>query len=141
MSTEENRAIARRFVQEHNQSDYLATLDQLLAPNCILHEYLPGLPDSMDREAFTHFIAMFRSAIPDIHDTIEDAVAEGDKVVVRWKGYGTHTGADLMGVPAGNKQVTANGIYIFRFAQGKIVEVWDTWDNLNVMQQLGNLSA
>lgn len=52
-----------------------------------------------------------------------------------------HTGADLMGVPAGNKQVTANGIYIFRFAQGKIVEVWDTWDNLNVMQQLGTLPA
>lgn len=87
MSSEENKAIARRFVQEHNQSEYLATFDQLLAPNCIVHEYLP---ESMDRESYNHFIAMFRSAIPDIHDTVEDAVAEGDKVVVRWKGYGTH---------------------------------------------------
>lgn len=141
MSSEENKVIARRFVQEHNQANYLTAFDQLLAPDCIVHEYLPGLPESMDREAYTHFIAMFRSAIPDIYDTIEDMVAEGDKVVVRWKGYGTHTGADLMGVPAGNKKVTANGTYIFRFAQGKIVEVWDNWDNLNVMQQLGALAT
>src|ERR1700730_17020590 len=120
MSSEENRAIARRFVQEHNQSQYLATFDQLLAPNSIVHEYLPGLPDSMDRDAFTHFIAMFRSAIPDIHDTIEDAVAEGDKVVVRWKGYGKHTGADLIGVPAGNKQVTANGSIFSVLPKGRL---------------------
>jgi steroid delta-isomerase-like uncharacterized protein len=141
MSSEENKTLARRFVQEHNLADYLTTFDQLLAPSCTIHEYLPGLPESMDRQAYVHFIAQFRNAIPDIHNTIEDVIAEGDRVVVRWKGYGTHTGAELMGIPAGNKQVAANGIYIFRFAQGRIVEVWDNWDNLNVMQQLGTPPA
>jgi steroid delta-isomerase-like uncharacterized protein len=141
MSSEENKALARRFIQEHNQANYLTTFDQLLAPNCTIHEYLPGLPASMDREAYTHFIAQFRNALPDIHNTVEDIIAEGDKVVARWKGHGTHTGAELMGIPASNNQVTANGIYIFRFAHGKIVEIWDNWDNLNVMQQLSTPSA
>lgn len=141
MSSEENKALARHFLQEHNQANYLTTFDQLLAPNCIIHEYLPGLPESMDRQAYEYFIAQFRNALPDIHNTIEDVIAEEDRVVVRWKGSGTHTGAELMGIPARNKQVAANGIYIFRFDRGRIVEIWDNWDNLNVMQQLGTPPA
>ena len=76
---------------------------------------------------------------PDIRNTVEDSVAEGDRVVVRWTGNGTHTGAPLMGVPAMGAPVTAQGVYVFRIVDGKIAEVWDNWDNLNVVQQLGGL--
>ena len=139
MSVDENKAIARRFVTEHNQAAYMTTFDAILDPGCIMHEYLPGMPESMDREAYDQFIAAFRGAMPDIRDTAEDVLAEGDRVAVRWKGSGTHTGAPLMGIPAGNKKVAANGTYIFRITEGKIVEAWDFWDNLNVLQQLGAL--
>jgi predicted ester cyclase len=132
---EQIKAMAHRFVLEHNQAGYMKTFDELLAPNCVVHEYLPGVPESMDRTAYNRFIATF----PDIHDTVEDAVVGADKVAVRWTGYGTHTGADLMGIRASNKRATVHGIYILRFAQGKIVEVWNNWANLDMMQQFGVL--
>ena len=137
MSNEENKNKARRFILEHNQAGYNKTFDELLVPDCVFHEYLPGVPQSMDRAAYSQFIGSFRSSIPDIHNTVEEVFGEDDKVAVRWKGYGTHTGTDLMGIPAGNKEVRANGIYIFRFSSGKIAEIWSNWDNLNVMKQMG----
>jgi steroid delta-isomerase-like uncharacterized protein len=141
MSADKNSARARRFVLEHNQEDYLATFDDLLAPTCVVHEYVPGVPSAMDRTAYSHFIAAFRAAMPDIHNQVEDVIAEGDKVGVRWTGSGTHTGVSLMGVPAAGRQVMANGIYIFHFVDGKIVEIWNLWDAVNVMQQLGVIPA
>jgi steroid delta-isomerase-like uncharacterized protein len=141
MSFEQNKAMARRFVMEHNQAEYLASFEALLAPDCLVHEYLPGLPEAMDRVGYNGFIAMFRSALPDIRNSVEDVIAEGDKVVVRWTGYGTHTGAPLMGVPSNGAVLKAHGVYILRFSNGKIAEVWNNWDNLNVMQQLGALPA
>ena len=136
MSTDQNAALARRFVMEHNKANYMASLDELLAPGCVIHEYLPGLPAAMDRTIYNQFLAGFRQALPDIHNEVEDVIAAGDKVAVRWTGYGTHTGEPLMGIPATNQTLTAHGIYIIQLANGKIVEVWDNWDNLNVSQQL-----
>jgi steroid delta-isomerase-like uncharacterized protein len=107
----------------------------------VVHEYLPGVPPAMDRAAYSHFIAAFRAALPDIHNVVEDVIAEGDKVSVRWTGSGTHTGARLMGIPAGGRQVSANGIYIFHFVAGKIAEIWNLWDAVNVLQQLGAIPA
>jgi steroid delta-isomerase-like uncharacterized protein len=140
MSTATNTALARRFVLEHNQEAFMRSLDELLAPDCIVHEYLPGLPGAMNREGYNQFLAAFRSALPDIGNTIEDVVAEDDRVVVRWSGSGTHTGSDLMGIPAGGRPVVAHGVYVLRFAGGKIAEVWNNWDNLNVVQQLNGRS-
>jgi steroid delta-isomerase-like uncharacterized protein len=136
MSVAPNIASARRFVLEHNQEEYMRSLDELLAPDCAVHEYLPGLPNPMNREVYNHFLAAFRSALPDIGNTIEDVISDGDNVVVRWTGSGTHTGGDLMGIPANGRPVVAHGVYILRFASGKIAEVWNHWDNLNVVQQL-----
>lgn len=141
MSTENNKALARRFTLEHNQAGYMASFAELLAPGCLVHEFLPGLPEVMDRQGYNQFIATFRSALPDIHNSVEDIIAEGDKVVVRWTGYGTHTGEPLMGVPAAGRSLIAHGTYILRFSNGQIAEVWNNWDNLNVMQQLGALPA
>jgi steroid delta-isomerase-like uncharacterized protein len=132
-----NKELAGRFVLEHNQAGYVTTFDAILAPDCAVHEYLPGVPATMDRPAYEQFIAMFRGALPDIHNAVDDIVAERDRVVVRGTGRGTHTGASLRCVPVSGAPVTARGVYVFRIVDGKIVEVWDNWDNLKVVQQLG----
>ena len=135
------RAIARRFVLEHNQADYRATFDALLAPECVVHEYLPGVPSGMDRAAYEQFIGDFRAALPDIHNTVEEVVGDAETITVRWTGRASHTGAPLMGVPPSGTAVTANGVYVFHIRGDKIVELWDYWDNLNVLQQMGGLPA
>lgn len=88
------------------------------------------------REGFKQFVLMYRSAFPDMHITIEDQIAEGDKVVSRWTARGTHQG-ELMGIPPTGKQATVTGINIERFANGKFVEEWSNFDALGLLQQLG----
>lgn len=129
-------SMAREFVMEHNQADYLNTFDRLLSADCVVHEYLPGLPPAMDRTIYNQFIAGFRAALPDIHNEIEDLMVAGDRTVIRWTGSGTHTGADLMGIASKGIPVTAHGIYILRFEGECIAEVWNNWDNLSVLKQL-----
>jgi predicted ester cyclase len=136
LSTDTMTQLARRFIMEHNQADYLASHDALMTPDAIVHEYLPGLPTALDRAGYTHFIAMFRSALPDITNTAEDVIVAGDKVAVRWTGSGTHTGEPLMNQAATGRPVQAHGIYILRFDGDKIAEVWNHWDNLSVLTQL-----
>ena len=79
---------------------------------------------------------MYGVAFPDIQMTVEEQVAEGDRVVTRWSAQGTHEG-ELMGVPASGKQVTVSGITIARLADGKIQEEWSNWDGLGLMEQIG----
>lgn len=128
---------ARRFVLEHNQPDYLASHEALLTSDAIVHEYLPGLPDGLDRAGYAGFIEAFRAALPDISNQIEDLIVADDRAVVRWTGAGTHTGAPLLGRAATGQRLTAHGVYVLRFAGGRIAEVWNHWDNLNVLGQLG----
>jgi steroid delta-isomerase-like uncharacterized protein len=80
--------------------------------------------------------AMYFDAIPDLRVRVEEMVAEGDKVAVRWTGEGTHRGA-LLGVPPTGNHVRIDGISIYRLAGGKIAEQFEQWDKLNLMQQLG----
>jgi predicted ester cyclase len=87
-------------------------------------------------EGFKQFFPMLYAAFPDWHATIEDVIAEGDKVVHRIKGGGTHKD-EWMGIAATGKQVTTTGILIYRIDNGKIVEEWLQYDVLGVMQQLG----
>jgi predicted ester cyclase len=83
---------------------------------------------------------MFRSAFPDLRIIIEDQVAEGDKVVTRWRGSGTHQG-DLFGIaPTGNR-VSLVGITINRIEGGKVAEEWQIFDALGMMQQLGAIPS
>lgn len=129
--------LARRFVLEHNQPDYLASHDALLTPDAVVHEYLPGLPDSLDRVGYAGFIAAFRAALPDITNSIEDVIVADDTAAVRWTGGGTHTGAPLLDQPATGRPLLAHGVYILHFAGDRIAEVWNHWDNLNILAQLG----
>jgi len=140
MSVERNINVARRFVEEHNGPDYLAVHDELVAERARLHVAIPGTPDPLDREGHKQMVAMFRTAMPDIRDTVEDIIAEGDSVVVRWSGEGTQTGP-LMGIPPTGGRVSTTGIYVLRIAAGQIVELWLNLDLLGVLQQLGAVPA
>lgn len=136
MSGDAIERLARRFVTEHNSAGFRDALADLLAPNAILHEYLPGLPSDMDRLAFEGFIAAFRAALPNIRNEVNEVLVDGTRAAVRWTGHGTHTGEALMQMAAKGGHVRAHGIYFLRFEGARIVEVWNAWDNLNVIEQL-----
>jgi steroid delta-isomerase-like uncharacterized protein len=134
MSTEENKALVRRFYDEVTNGRNVAVLDDLLAPN--FEGFTVEGPDhGQNREEFKHMITMMLNAFPDHHQTIHDWIAENDKVVTRWIVQGTHEG-EFAGIAPTGKQVKISGMDIFRVAHGKIVEVWAEVDMLDVRQQL-----
>lgn len=138
MSTEGNIATVRRFIEEGWNQGNVAVLDELAAPNWIHHD--PSRPYVRALHDFKRHITATRSTFSDHHFTIEDVIAEGEQVVLRWMRRGTHTGnlvTPMMRLPATGKQITVTGISIFRFADGKIVETWNQSDSLGLFQQLG----
>src|SRR5829696_9507185 len=111
MSEAENKTVAQRFNEEvWGRGDEVA-LEELLAPDFVDHDALPG--QSPDREGHRQILAAFRSAFPDLHVTTEDVVAEGEKVVSRWTARGTHQG-ELMGIAPTGNGVTIKGIDVLR---------------------------
>ena len=136
MSTEENKAVVRReFEEMFNQGGNLDAAEEIYAPDYVGHE--PTFGDSHGVEDARQFAADFRQAFPDIQSTIEDMVAEGDKVVTRFRARGTHQGeTEDLGPPTGNR-FEATGITFEQFSEGKIVEDWTNFDALGLMQQLG----
>ena len=91
MSTEENKALARRVLEEMFNAGNLDVADELLAPDYVDHD--PTLPEDVHGpEGFKEYVATYRSAFPDLHIQIEDQIAEGDRVATRWTGTGTHNG-------------------------------------------------
>ena len=137
MSTEDNKAIVRRFIEEGWNQGNVALFDELTAPNWIYHD--PSFPNVRTLEDYKRWTTETRSAFPDMYSTIEDMIAEGDQVVVRASLRGTNTGDIVtpMHIPATGKQVTVSGMTIVRFAGGKGVEVWNLTDTLGIFQQLG----
>ena len=136
MSVEENKAVVRRMLEAFNkgQEACMAALEELLAPGYVW-QGTGGFPD-MDLAAMKQAMPAFFTALPDMHYTVEDLIAEGDKVAYRYTFRATHQG-EFMGVPATGKVVTVTGIYISRIAGGKVVEDWRAVDDLSFMQQLG----
>jgi steroid delta-isomerase-like uncharacterized protein len=132
---EENKAIVRRYFQEILDGGNLDLVDEIFEPQYVLHD--PSSPQEVRGvEGTKRFVGMFRSAFPDIAHSIEDQIAEGDKVVTRLRARATHTG-DLMGIPPTGKGVTIEGTSIWRIADGKIGECWFNYDALGLMRQLG----
>ena len=135
MSTEENKAIARRLIEEAWNQGNLAVIDELLAPDHVPHHSMVGnKPPS--RELYKQFIVRTRAAFPDMRATIEDQIAEGDKVMTRWSVQGTHQGMFQGHSPTGN-QMKITGIAIDRIINGKVVDGWMEMDTHDQMQQLG----
>jgi steroid delta-isomerase-like uncharacterized protein len=139
MSTEQNKALLSRLMKEVFSRGNISLVDELLAPDFVEHEELPpGIPPG--REAVKQFSTLFRSAFPDLKITIDDIIAEGDKVVVRGIWSGTHKG-EFMGIPRTDKSVSFGVIDIVRIVGGKVVEHWGQMDTLRMMQQLGVIAT
>jgi steroid delta-isomerase-like uncharacterized protein len=128
-----NKDIVHRYIEEVWNQKNLDVLDELMSTDVINHSparYELGL------EAHKQVMSTYLTGFPDIHTTADDIIAEGDKVVNRWTATGTHQG-ELMGVPATGKKVVWTGITVVRFADGKIVEMWWSYDVLGILQQIG----
>jgi steroid delta-isomerase-like uncharacterized protein len=129
--SEENKTLVRRAWAAPDNPDII---DEVYAPDLIWHERDQDIQGS---EQAKQFVAMYKTAFPDLRATIEDEIAEGDRVVARWTIRGTHQGEiEEFGPPTG-RQMELKGITISRIEGGKIVEEWEAYDNLSVMQQLG----
>jgi predicted ester cyclase len=130
---DDNKAFVRRFI-EYVNNDPLAPIDEFFASSYTYHN--SSSPDVKDLASLKEFNAAAYSAFPDIRITIEDMVAEGDKVVYRGSARATHKG-EFMGIAPTGKEVTLTTIVISRVANGKFQEDWESLDGIYILQQLG----
>jgi predicted ester cyclase len=134
ISAEENKALVRRFVDEVQSAGNIDLIDEICSPEFVNHSAPPGIPAG--REGIKIVTAMFRRAFPDSYFTVEDMMAEGDKVATRKTFHGTHEG-EFMGNPPSGRRVRMGLIDIVRISEAKVVEHWSMGDSLGMMQQLG----
>ena len=134
MSTEENKAVTRRYFDEVMSKGNYEVLGQLIAGSYVYHE--PGSGEVRGPEGVKALVSTYRSAFPDMQMTIEELIAEGDMIVARWTATGTHRG-ELMGIPPTGKHLTVSGTVIIRMADGKFEEEWENFDALGMLRQLG----
>ena len=136
MLSETNKTVVRRFFEEVWNKGNLTLLNEIIAKDHVSSGpgTLPGLPTGP--EGSKQLVTVYRNAFPDVHFTIDEQIAEGDKVVTRWSAHGTHQG-ELAGIPATGKSSTVTGIALDRVVNGKIAESWGIFDQFGMMQQLG----
>jgi steroid delta-isomerase-like uncharacterized protein len=130
---EQNKTLARRWFEDLFSRGNLDAAKEIISADFVDH-----LPREEERslEELKQYILMYRAAFPDIRDTVEELVAEGDKVVVRWTSRGVHQG-EFMGVAPTGRHVTFTGMRLFRIAENKIAESWVNLDQLGLLEQLG----
>ena len=133
-SAEDNKALVRRFVDEVQSGGNTDLIDEICSPEFVNHSAPPGLP--ADREGIKILTTMFKGAFPESYFSLEDMIAEGDKVVTRKTFHGTHEG-EFMGIPPSGRTVNVSLIDVVRISEGRVVEHWSVGDNLGMMQQLG----
>jgi steroid delta-isomerase-like uncharacterized protein len=144
MSTVEvaaNKAMFKRFQDAMNTCDaeFISNIiDELVDPDAIIRTPLPG--DATGAEKLKQVWAVLLRGLPDLHLTVEDLIGEDDKVVARIVCTGTHLG-EYMGVEPSGKSIAYDEIFIFRFANGRVVETWGVVDVLSQMRQLGVIPA
>jgi steroid delta-isomerase-like uncharacterized protein len=133
-----NKALVRRIYEEGlNRGDF-SVLDELLAEQLVDHSLFPG--GGSGRESFRRRFSLVRTAFPDATMTVEDGVAEGDKVVYRWTLRGTHTGP-LASIRPTGRQLVVTGMNMSRITGGKVTEHWANFDHLGLLQQLGVMAG
>ena len=136
-----NKATFRRFRDAMNTCDLefiSKTIDELVEPDATIRTPLPG--DATGAEVLKHVWAVLLRAFPDLHLTVEDLIGEEDKVVARIVVTGTHLG-EYMGMEPTRKSIAYDEIFIFRFANGRVVETWGVVDVFSQMRQLGVIPA
>lgn len=132
----QNKLIARRIVEEVWNNQNYAAVDEHVARDFVGH----SLEEIRGPEGYKRFFAGLHQAFPDMHFSIEDVLAEEDKVAMIWTAEGTHRG-EFLGVPSTGKRVTTSGITMGRIANGKVIEGWTAADMLGLLQQLGAVPA
>ncbi len=130
----ENKAIARKFYEILDTGD-ISKADQVVATNYVNHNAIPGQAQGL--EGFKQAVNLIHKAFLDIQITIEDQIAEGDKVATRYTVRGTHQG-EFLGIAATGKPATWTALVLQRVVGGKIQDSWLQWDQSGLMQQLGN---
>ncbi len=131
---EDNKAIARRFVDEVFTRGSEASVDELVADDFVAHTWRSETGNA--KADLKRAMQRLASALADPAFTIEDVIGEGDRVVVRLTASATHVG-DFMGMPASGRRYSIAEIHIFRFRDGQVVEHWHQFDQLGMMRQLG----
>jgi steroid delta-isomerase-like uncharacterized protein len=129
-----NKDLVMRMEEELFNNRNLAALDQFLSKRYVLRTAAEGAPN--DRQAVRDAIAGYLEGFPDLHISVDELVAEGDRVVGRFTFTGTHRG-DLFGIPPSGRRISVRQIAIYRIEDGKVVEEWEISDQLGLMQQVG----
>lgn len=138
MSVEANKTIARRFAQVWAPGNF-GILDELAAPNLIVSYPVPPEPIH-GPEAFKILLAQIFGGLPDASVSVDEEIAEADKVALRWTLRGTHKG-ELLGIPPTNRSVELTGITFYRIIGGKVVEEKGIGNTLGLLRQLGVFRA
>jgi steroid delta-isomerase-like uncharacterized protein len=138
--SEQNKTLARRGLEEVWNQGKLSTIDELVASSATYHD--PNVPGGKftGPDGLRQFVQIYRTAFPDVRISVNDQIADGDKVVTRWTATGTQKG-QLMGIAPTNKHATVTGVDIARYQDGKVVEAWASYDMFGLLQQLGVVPA
>ena len=137
MSIEDNKNLSKKLFEEVWNKGNLNVVDDLIALDYVIHM---GNKDLVGIDNYKNFVKIYRNAFPDIYYTVNDLIAEDDKVVERWSAQGTHKG-ELLGIPPTNKKLKVTGIDIVRIKEGKMVERWAEYDFKGMMEQLGVIKS
>jgi steroid delta-isomerase-like uncharacterized protein len=128
---EAHKAVVRQFVDEFWNRGNLNAADELMTGDAVIHEPVAGKPGDLKAVA-----TAIRAAFPDWHSSVDEMLVEGDRVVERWTGRGTHLG-EFQGIAPTGKRVAVPGVVFYRITDGKIAEFRGQFDRLSLMQQLG----
>jgi steroid delta-isomerase-like uncharacterized protein len=132
------KAMAQRWYSEVMNEGNQEVIDELCAENFVDHDPLPGT--GPDRQGIHDFVKLIRSAFPDLETTVDEIIAEGDRIAVRSTFRGTHE-SDFMGIPATGKKVEVSNYDFVRFENDQAAEHWGTIDSAALMEQLGAVPA
>jgi len=138
--SEANKALIHRWFEKVWNQGNEAAIDELFAPTGVAHGLGDTEVDLHGPAGFKPFYQNLKGGFPDLRITVEDVVAEGDKVMARIRAEGSHRGANL-GVPATGRRICIAGIVVVRISGGQIVEGWNSWDQLGLLRQIGALPA
>jgi steroid delta-isomerase-like uncharacterized protein len=134
MPTDRTDSLMRRMFENAFNQGTFAVVDELVAPGGVTHTPGWGMPGN--REGLKQLIALFRSAFPDLHCTVDDEISVGDKVAAHWTMHGTHRGRFLGNAPT-NRSFVVQGVSFARTENGQIAEDWTLLDQMSILQQLG----